>query len=228
MFNGAGNYEAGRILPAWGKPFDIVRPGIAIKQYPCCGSTHPAIDAMLSLVREHDLGPDDVARIDSWTHTRRLEHTNRPDPQSALDAKFSVQYCLSRALTDRAVKIEHFEGDAFLDPAVRAVLPRVHAAPYTTAQFPAENHFGAEVKVTTKDGRTLAAKVDQPLGRTVDCPLPAERLKEKFDNCAQRALAPDAVARLYGAIQRLETLDDVRAITGAMSGPQPARKSARG
>lgn len=227
VFNGAGNYDAGKILPAWAKPLDIVRPGIAIKQYPCCGSTHPAIDAMLSLVREHNLQPDDVARIESWTHTRRLEHTNRPDPQSALDAKFSVQYCLSRALTDRAVKIEHFEGDAFLDPKVRAILPRVHASTYTTAQFPAENHFGAEVKITTRDGRTLSTKVDQPLGRTVDCPLPAERLKEKFDNCAARALGPDAAARLYGAIQRLEALDDVRAITEAMSAPQAVRKAAR-
>ena len=51
VFNGAGNYDAGKILPAWGKPFDIVSPGIGIKQYPCCGSTHPAIDAMLDLVR---------------------------------------------------------------------------------------------------------------------------------------------------------------------------------
>ncbi|MDP1717240.1 MAG: MmgE/PrpD family protein, partial [Burkholderiales bacterium] len=68
VFNGAGNYDATKILPAWGKPWDIVEPGIAIKQYPCCGSTHPAIDAMLTLAREHDLNPDQVERIDSWTH----------------------------------------------------------------------------------------------------------------------------------------------------------------
>jgi len=227
VFNGAGNYDAAKILPAWAKPLDIVKPGIAIKQYPCCGSTHPAIDALLSLVRNHDLKPDQVARIDSWTHTRRLEHTNRPDPQSALDAKFSVQYCLARALTDRAVKIEHFEGDAYRDPAVRAILPRVHAATYTTEHFPAENHFGAQVKVTTRDGGTLAAKVDQPLGRTAENPLPAERLKEKFENCAARALGAEAVARLHAAIQDFENLRDVRAITAGMSVAPAARAGAR-
>src|SRR5215210_8034016 len=90
VFNGAGNYDADKILPAWANPLDIVKPGIGIKQYPCCASTHPAIDAMLKLVREHDLKPDAVERVQTFTHERRLKHTNRADPQSTKDAKFSV------------------------------------------------------------------------------------------------------------------------------------------
>jgi 2-methylcitrate dehydratase PrpD len=217
VFNGAGNYDSARILPAWGRPFDIVEPGIAVKQYPCCGSTHSAIDAMLDLVRRHDVKPEAVERIQSWTHKRRLEHTNRPDPQSTKDAKFSVQYCLARALVDRKVAIEHFEGDAFREPRVRALVGRVEAAPYTTEQFPAENHFGAEVKVILRGGTVLGAKVDQPVGRTSADPLPQERLKEKFENCAHRALPAQRAARVYGAIMELEKLADVRAIHDAMT-----------
>ncbi len=218
VFNGAGNYDAAKAFPAWANPLDITRPGIAIKQYPCCGSTHPAIDCMLELVQKHNLTPDNVARIDSWTHPRRLEHTNRPDPQSSLDAKFSVQYTLARALKDRTVKIEQFEGDTWKDPATRAILPKIHAATYTPLQFPADNHFGAEVKVTLTDGRVVSAKTDQALGRSVDKPLPAERLKEKFDNCAARALSSDAVARLYAAIQDFENAKDVREIAALAAG----------
>src|SRR6202030_2001731 len=124
VFNGQGNFDADAILRDWGQPWDIVQPGVAIKQYPCCGSTHPAVDAMLTLVREHGLTPAMVERVDSWTHPWRLAHTNRPDPQSELDAKFSVQYCLARALLDRRVSLEHFEGDSFRDPAIRALLQR--------------------------------------------------------------------------------------------------------
>ena len=40
----------------------------------------------------------EIARVVSWTAARRLAHTNRPAPNSALDAKFSVQYCVARAL----------------------------------------------------------------------------------------------------------------------------------
>jgi 2-methylcitrate dehydratase PrpD len=218
VFNGEGNYDAGKILPAWAQPLDIVKPGIAIKQYPCCGSTHSALDAILTLARDHKPAADDIERVDVWTHTRRLEHTNRPEPKSNLDAKFSVQYCMTRALLDRRISIEHFEGRAYEEPAVRKLLPRVHAAPYTTAQFPADNHFGAEVKIALRGGRVLSAKVDQPLGRTSDNPLPAGLLKEKFENCAARALSREQTASVYSAIQGLENLQDVRELTANVAG----------
>jgi 2-methylcitrate dehydratase PrpD len=205
-----------------------MQPGIAIKQYPCCGSTHPAIDAMLELVRRHDLKADAVERIQSWTHKRRLEHTNRPDPQSTKDAKFSVQYCLARALVDRKVSVEHFEGETYRDPQVRAVMARVQAAPYTTDQFPAENHFGAEVKVTLRGGTVLGTKVDQPAGRTSANPLPPERLKEKFDNCALRVLSADRVAAVYSAIMGFEKLPDVRSVNNAMLADPAEQRHAAG
>jgi len=222
VFNGPGTYDVARVLAQWGAPFDIVEPGIAIKQYPCCGSTHPALDVMLDLVRRHDLAPDKVARIESWTHARRLEHTNRPDPQSGLEAKFSVQYCLARALTDRAIRIEHFEGDAFRDPAVAAILPRVHADGYTTAQFSADNHFGAEVKVTTVGGEVFAGKTDEALGRTSANPVPAVRLREKFENCIGLALPRARAKALADMVERLDTLADMRALSALLSAPQPA------
>jgi 2-methylcitrate dehydratase PrpD len=225
VFNGAGNYDAAKILPAWGKPWDIVEPGIAVKQYPCCGSTHPAIDAMLMLVREHDLKPDDVARIDAWTHKRRLEHTNRPDPQSTFDAKFSVQYALSRALVNRKVALPHFEGETYKDAAVRAILPRIFVAPYTTEQFPADNHFAAEVNVTLKNGTVLRQKVDQPFGRTSKNALPPELLKEKFVNCATMALPAAQVEELYGAIRNIDSLADVRQLTALTTLPKKAPRA---
>jgi len=218
VFNGEGTYDAGRILPAWAQPLDIVKPGIAIKQYPCCGSTHSAIDAMLKLAREHKPAAGDIERVEVWTHARRLEHTNRPDPKSDLDAKFSVQYCMTRALIDRRISIEHFENRAYEQPAIRKLLPKVNAAPYTTAQFPAENHFGAEVRVTLRGGKALSAKVDQPFGRTSENPLPAGLLKEKFEDCAARALPRERVGALHSAIQGFENLRDVRELTAILAG----------
>jgi len=227
VFNGEGTYDASRIFGRWADPLDIVDPGIAIKQYPCCGSTHPALDATLDLARRHKLAPGGIDRIDAWIHARRLEHTNRPEPRSGLDAKFSLQYCVARAVSDHKITLEHFEGDAHRDAAVRQLMSRVHVAPYTTEQFPADNHFGAEIRVHTSDGETLTARVDQPLGRTSDNPLPLERLREKFENCSQRVLAQTQVDRLYAAIQRFEDLTDVREVSAIIAGPAPARRRAR-
>jgi 2-methylcitrate dehydratase PrpD len=213
VFNGPGTYDARRAVDAWAAPLDIVKPGIAIKQYPCCGSTHPAIDAMLDLVARRPINPDDVARVDAWIHTRRLKHTNRPHPDSPLDAKFSLQYVTARALVDQHVGVADFEGDAYQDARVQALLPRVHVAPYDDTQFSPDNHFGGAVRVTLRDGTVETARVEHALGRTSDNPVPPDRLRSKFARCAATVLREDACAPLAEAIERIDTLADVRALT---------------
>jgi len=213
VYNGEGTYDTSRIFDTWAAPLDIVDPGIAIKQYPCCGSIHPALDVMLAIVRDHDLAPQHVKKIRAWLHPRRLQHTNRPWPSSNLDAKFSLQYCLARALTDRKIILEQFEGTAWSEPKVQQLLGLIEVAPYTIAQFAEDNHFGGEVEVLTRDGVTLHGKIQQALGRTSADPLPSSLLREKFVNCCERSLPTDAIDRLYGALDSFPDIGDVRAIT---------------
>ena len=215
VFNGAGNFDPSRVLDGWAEPLNIVSPGVAIKLYPCCGSTHPAIDAMLALVRDHGLTPDDVADISSTTHTRRLKHTDRPDPQSALEAKFSIQYCLARALRDGRITLDQFEGDAYLDSEVRHIMDRVRAGAHNDS-----NHFSADVTVTTTDGRTFAKHVEQGIGRGARHPLPGDLLKAKFESCAGRVLPAGQVAQLYEAIMAFDRIVDFAAFAALLAAPE--------
>jgi len=217
VYNGAGNYDAQRGINAWASPLDIVRPGIAIKQYPCCGSTHPAVDVAIDLGRAHSFREEDIAEVEIWIHQRRLKHTNRPEPNSELDAKFSVQYVVARALLDGSVTLAHFEDEAYTDARVRRLLPRVKAAPYDETQFSPDNHFGGEVRVRLRDGRVVSGKTEQPAGRTSDNPLTAERLRDKFAHCAVPTLGEEKVAAAYGAIQNIENLDDMRTLSALLS-----------
>ncbi|HEV2189438.1 MAG TPA: MmgE/PrpD family protein [Stellaceae bacterium] len=219
VFNGAGTYNAEAMLKDWGNPYDVVRPGPGFKQYPCCGSTHPPLDALLALRAAHAMPAEKVVRIDSWTHPRRLAHTNRPDPKSGLDAKFSVQYCLARAALQGQIRLEDFEGNAYDDPAVRALMTRIHAAPHPDAGTANEEALGAEVRVTFDNGEVIAKKVSAALGRGPDNPMPAGALTAKFVNCASRALPPAAVARLQQMLETLETAPSVKAVVAAIATP---------
>lgn len=219
VYNGEGNFDADAILKDWGNPYDVTRPGPGFKQYPCCGSTHPPLDALLALRGEHELSADRVVRIDSWTHPRRLAHTNRPDPKSGLDAKFSVQYCLARALLQGQIRLEDFEGDAHDDRAVRALMTRIHAAPHPSAANSNEMALGAEVRVTLGTGEVLTKKVGAAAGRGPDNPLPQRALAVKFLNCAGRALPRDAAARLQEMLDTLETQPSVKAVVSAAEAP---------
>jgi len=216
VFNGAGNYDAQKVMPHWADPLDILAPGVGLKQYPCCASTHSAIDAMLVLREQHGLTPENVAKIESVTHARALAHTNRPDPQSTLDAKFSVQYCVARALLHGEVTFAHFEGEAIRDARVRSLLDRIEVRPHTFQPKGMDEHYECHLYVTTTDGRQLSAKVEQPLRGPCNL-APPDRLESKFRDCAARALRADAVEPLFAAIGKLESFGDVREITRMMA-----------
>lgn len=220
VYNGAGTYEPSRLLDGFAAPFDLVEPGVAFKRHPCCASTHPAADAMLKIMADNALHPQDIVAVRSWTHPRRLRHTNRPDPKSGLDAKFSVQYVLARAALDGVVSLDHFDDGAISDPRVRAFMHRVHAAPHPEARMDTTEHFFADVEVRTTDGRTFSAFVDRPLGRDRDHPLPEGALEAKFRDCAGRRLTGEVVEALLTSLYELENLADIRALSGLLSGRQ--------
>ncbi|HET8996310.1 MAG TPA: MmgE/PrpD family protein, partial [Acetobacteraceae bacterium] len=210
VFNGDGTYETGRILADWYAPFECEGGEPGLKPYPCCGSTHASIDRMLDLAQRHDLRPEQIEGIEVMPHARRLPHTNNPDPRTPLAAKFSIQYCVARALADRAVRLEHFEHDAHLDPDIRVLTARVQARPHPaltedTAQW------GAEVVVTTRDGRRLASRIDGYERRAPDAKaMTQDELWVKFADCAQRALPQ---ARIAPAFERLSRIDSLACIT---------------
>jgi 2-methylcitrate dehydratase PrpD len=212
VYNGAGNFNPDRLLDHWGDPFDLIDPGIAFKRHPCCGSTHPAVDAMLYLRETYDLAPERVAKVESWTHPRRLQHTNRPNPQSGLDGKFSIQYVLARALMHGIVSMAHFSDDAVRDPATRALMTRVQSAPDAEAKHETNDHFYCRLKITTTAGEAFEHFVDRPVGRDRDHPLPAGALEAKFRDCASLMLDAKAVETLLGQCMTLETAADVATV----------------
>ena len=219
VYNGTGHHDARRILEPWAAPLQILEPGAGYKQYPCCAATHAALDATLAIVRAEGgrLDPRRVRRIETWTPARRLTHTDRPDPQGNLDAKFSVQYCVSRAVVEGRVGIEHFEGEAWRDPAVRQLMGRVQSAVHLPGQFAADNHFGAEVRITLDDGRVLADRVDIQLGRTAANPIPPAQLRAKFLDCAGRALPRKQVQALAGQFDDFARLADLDILMKTLS-----------
>lgn len=209
VFNGAGTYDIAKLFADWGQPWEIEAASIGLKQFPCCGSTHPAIMMALDLRRSEKIRPVDIAGIEILPHRRRLRHTDTPSPASSLDAKFSVQYVVARALQDGAVRLKDFEGEAHFQPSILDLLAITKASPHPDMADDSAQQWGAEVIITTKDGRRLARRVDEMVGRGGDNPMASDEIWDKFSDCAERALPREQVAPLF---ERLETLDSAQNI----------------
>lgn len=226
VYNGAGTYDPAKALADFASPLDLIEPGVAFKRHPCCASTHPAIDALLQIMTEHGLEAGDIAAIRSWTHPRRLRHTNRPAPKTGLDAKFSVQYVLARAARDGAVRLDHFDDAAIRDAKTSRLMARIEAAPHPEARMDTTEHFFADVRVTTHDGRSFSAHVDRPLGRDRAHPLPPGSLDAKFRDCAAMALEPEHIEELAEQLSILEQIGDLSRLSRLL-GMNTARLAAR-
>jgi hypothetical protein len=67
--------------------------------------------------------------------------------------------------------------------------------------------------------------LEDPVGYSSANPLPAGAVRDKFNDCAGRLLAADKVAALGDAVEALETLDDIGALTVIVADAQPLEKT---
>lgn len=181
---------------------EIEQSETGLKQFPCCGSTHPAILAMLALGDAGRVDPAAVTRIRIRTHRMRLPHTDNPDPQSPLAAKFSIQYVAARALLDRHVGLADFEGDAFRQPTISRLLSVTSVEAFAAETI--GNEFAAEVEVDLANGRTLTAHAASALGRGPRNPMSDAEMWRKFGDCAAKVLSPPQARLAYDALIRLD------------------------
>ena len=206
MFDVAGQFDGSAALASWGRPFDVAVTAIGLKQHPCCGVVHSAIDVLGSLIAEHGIAPEDIESVNALLVTDRLSHVDRPHPTNPLDAKFSAYYCLARTILHGRPRLQDFEGDAHHDAAAAALMKRVsiRVHPDMRDDMSRTQQDGAEVLVTLTDGRFLQGRLDKPFGREPGHPIPDRLLHEKFLGCAERALSRDASQRVLAQVLRID------------------------
>jgi len=119
----------------------------------------------------------------------------------------------ARALVDGAVRLDAFEEAAVMQDRVRRLLPLIRVRPHPDMPDAGAKQFGAEVVATLHDGRRLSRRVDHLVCRGADDPMSSEELFEKFESCAERALARDQVAPLFERLETLEAVADLGQVT---------------
>jgi 2-methylcitrate dehydratase PrpD len=213
--SGGTEYDAAAATRNLGAPWEIIDPGIGVKAYPCCYATHRAIDAALEIRDASGFEATKVERITAMVSPGTLiPLINRP-PETGLEGKFSLEYCLAAALMDGRPGLDAFSNDAIRRPKVRALASRVEAVEDgPAADFPIKG--AAEVRVRLATGAELSARVVNPRGDPSN-PLPDEDLRAKFRECASLVLPPERVQQAMSIIERLDELPDIRELAAALA-----------
>jgi len=183
--------------------------GIKIKPYPCGGLAHNAIDAVLEMRSGHGIAPDMVESIDVDVAEHAYSRLVFRVPQTGLQGKFCMGYLLARAMIDGKVSL-----DAFNDGAVseRHILEFADRIDMRLDPNLVESSTGARpcrVTMHLKNGQTLSRTVEHAKGGA-EHPLTAQELREKFLDCARRAIDEKALPEILDSLEKLETVDDIR------------------
>ena len=209
VYNGPGNYSIERILDKWFDPPLVLSPGINLKQFPCCGSTHPAIFAAIRLRERQRLDHKRIRRIEILTHPRRLPHTNQPHPQTSLESKFSIQYCVARALVDGQVTLADFENAAWEQTNITRLLSITQVGEHSDMVKLESGTFGAQVNITLENQEQISERIDHGGGRGPDNPMTDTERRNKFVDCASRTLPDAQVSRLFDTLEQLERVHSI-------------------
>ena len=177
---------------------------ITFKNHGCCGHTFAAIDGLLALMAAHGFGADDIASITIATYGPAVAITDRMDPKTPQECKFSMQYVVAHAACFGSVRIEAFTAEHINNPAVRSMLPLISVTtdPEIDAAFPAQR--AARVTLTTKNGDSVS--LFQPTRKgDPDMPLSDSELDAKFTELTAPVLGIETTAALLSDLWLLDT-----------------------
>ena len=136
----------------------------SFKYHASCRHTHPSADALLLLMREHRLKPDDIAAVVAQVHQGAIDVLGRVDvPATVHQAKFSMGTVLALVAEHGHAGLDEFDRH-FLAPGVAALRDKVSMELDAEVDSAYPQRWIGKVTVRTRDGGTLQARVDEPKG----------------------------------------------------------------
>jgi 2-methylcitrate dehydratase PrpD len=203
--------DAAQALECFGKPWGIEQPGFNVKLYPCCSSTHTALDGIFELLSRSSWRADDIESIDVWIGEDVPGILIHDVPRTGLQGKFSMRYCIAYAAAHGEIGISAFTDAAVGEPRVLQMLHKVRT--HVDATLPREvtgvTHQ-SRVRVTARSGEQVECSHAHPRG-SPDAPCSAKELREKFLECVGYGFGASCAARTWDAL-------------AAVGGEQPAGK----
>jgi len=189
-----------------GRTFKIV--DCSIKPFPSEALTHAPISAVLDLVNEHNLLPEQIESIDIYTLKRAAEilaDEKKYVIDSRETADHSLPYCIAAAVVNRRLTPSEFAPASLADPSILQMVPKVHAKlePAFEDRFPAEQP--CRVSIRLKNGEVIIKERSFPKGDPRD-QLTTDEQKLKFAGLAEGILDSVAQERIFDEIQDLENM----------------------
>ena len=218
-----GGYDESKIAGRFGQPYFMQKPGISIKPYPSGSLSHPAQDLILDLVKEHDLHASDIVSIEVGTNSNVPNALIYPMPTTALEAKFSIPFCMAIAVLERKAGIAQFVDSKVRQKRVVELMKRVKLYVDDELEALGFDQVRSRIRIKLHNGRTIEGRYDVARGHP-DRAMSWTELADKFKECASLALPVDNAGHVIGLVARLAELKSLNPLIRALRSSGPRKK----
>lgn len=202
-----GKYDLAPLTRFLGEKYVVAEMGV--KQYPCGRVTHTPIDA--ALAAREKMRQFDVEEIEDIEvrYTKGgfamtcLPEEDRHYPSLPQHAHFSLYYTVASALLRGHVALEDFRPEAVNDPAIRAVIEKIHVE--VDENLPML--LPGIIRIRMKDGREFSAYEEHMKGSAAR-PVPYEAITEKAVKCFAFGHAGKSEAEVRTLAENIRHLED--------------------
>lgn len=196
-----GHLDPAALLDGLGESWIVT--GRWVKRYPMNTTLHAPVEALLAVMRAHDLRHTDIEGIEAaWQKVEPFLAKHRVD--TVVSAQASLPFALAVAAVRGKVGVDEFTDATVADPTIQELLTRTVVRQDTELQ----GNMPGRVTVRTRDGRELTDEVLHPSGSPGN-PLTEEEFEAKYLDMAERVLGPEQAAALYRQARALRTIGDV-------------------
>ena len=175
------------------------------KPYASCRATHAAIQTSRKLAAA--VGGRKITRVHAKVHPNVVVVANQLHPQTPLEHKFSVRYCMAMGLTGYRLVASDFTDKLMLDAALKQI-----AAVTEVEVVPDQPQYEAHLDVYLEgEAKPLHADTTIVLGHA-DNPMNEEEVWGKFDGLVTPVLGAPQTKTLYGLLQNFEATGNLNKI----------------
>jgi 2-methylcitrate dehydratase PrpD len=164
----------------------------------------------LQLRKKHTIDWRQIAGIE-FRLPAAVQRASHDDPQTGVEGKFSLGYCLCRALINGRIRINDFTDESVKDPTTRQLMSKIT---WLSEQPDQIGPFGfQEIILKMNDSNTYSCRVDHPRGEPQN-PLTSEEFASKYRDCALHAHYDETmVSRIKDMVLNLEKIEDITQLT---------------
>lgn len=217
----SGKPNAARLTDGLGTVWEAGKVGY--KPHACVTSIHAALDAFAHILREHNLTPGDVAKVEVGMSQMTYTHCAwEYKAQGVTAAQMNLFYGMAVIAYDGVAFVAQYAQDRLADPRLLDFITRMeaHVDDEIQAMGPAYRH-AARVAVTLRNGQRLTHEILHRRG-SPENPLAPQDVEYKFRHVVASCLPRREIDRVVGLVDRLEQLDDVSELITILAAPAAA------